>query len=162
MNEYTPNRKKRAKRTKQDGNYLNNNEFAGELDKWVIEYKKHKEEDTVKPTIPNNIIIMFKKIVDGYAKKPKFSGYTYIEDMKAEALLHCVKYIHNFDINKSTNAFAYFTQVIHNAFLQVLNKEKGYFHFKFDLNKEAMETDEWNNNKRLASRKDYNTIDLGY
>ena len=37
---------------------------------------------------------------------------------------NCVQYIHNFDPEKSKNPFAYFTQIIHYAFLRRIQKEK--------------------------------------
>jgi hypothetical protein len=40
------------------------------------------------------------------------------------AIPNCVQYIHNFDPDKSKNPFAYFTQVIHYAFLRRIQKEK--------------------------------------
>ena len=38
--------------------------------------------------------------------------------------VYCVQYIHNFDPEKSRNPFAYFTQIIHYAFLRRIQKEK--------------------------------------
>ena len=39
-------------------------------------------------------------------------------------LLSCVQYIHNFNPEKSKNPFAYFTQIIHYAFLRRIQREK--------------------------------------
>ena len=46
------------------------------------------------------------------------------EDMISDGIENCVQYIHNFDPEKSKNPFAYFTQVIHYAFLRRIQKEK--------------------------------------
>jgi DNA-directed RNA polymerase specialized sigma24 family protein len=46
------------------------------------------------------------------------------EDMISDGIENCVQYIHNFDPNKSNNPFAYFTQIIHYAFLRRIQKEK--------------------------------------
>ena len=35
------------------------------------------------------------------------------EDMISDGIENCVQYIHNFNPEKSTNPFAYFTQIIH-------------------------------------------------
>jgi hypothetical protein len=43
---------------------------------------------------------------------------------------NCVQYIHNFDPEKSTNPFAYFTQIIHYAFLRRIQKEKRQLEIK--------------------------------
>ena len=38
--------------------------------------------------------------------------------MISDGIENCVQYIHNFDPEKSKNPFAYFTQIIHYAFLR--------------------------------------------
>ena len=43
---------------------------------------------------------------------------------------NCVQYIHNFDPEKSKNPFAYFTQIIHYAFLRRIQKEKKQLEIK--------------------------------
>ena len=59
------------------------------------------------------------------------TGNTYLDEMKSEALFNCVKYCHNFNIEKSQNAFAYFTTYITNSFCQILAKEKYQANIKF-------------------------------
>jgi DNA-directed RNA polymerase specialized sigma24 family protein len=44
--------------------------------------------------------------------------------MISDGIENCVQYIHNFDPAKSRNPFAYFTQIIHYAFLRRIQKEK--------------------------------------
>ena len=39
-------------------------------------------------------------------------------------------YVHNFDPSKSSNPFAYFTQIIHYAFLRRIQKEKKQLEIK--------------------------------
>ena len=46
------------------------------------------------------------------------------DDMISYGIENCVQYIHNFDPEKSRNPFAYFTQIIHYAFLRRIQKEK--------------------------------------
>ena len=58
-----------------------------------------------------------------YATKPNFSGYSYIDEMISAAIVSCIAAVSKFDASKSDNTFAYYTSVIHNAFLQVLNRE---------------------------------------
>ena len=40
-------------------------------------------------------------------------------------------YIHNFDPEKSSNPFAYFTQIIYYAFIRRIQKEKKQLYIKF-------------------------------
>ena len=67
---------------------------------------------------------MFMIIASRYASKPNFSGYSYKSEMINSGIVACVAALHKFDSNKSENTFAYYTSVIHNAFIQILNKEK--------------------------------------
>jgi len=46
------------------------------------------------------------------------------EDMISDGIENCVQYINNFNPEKSSNPFAYFTQIIHYAFLRRIQKEK--------------------------------------
>jgi hypothetical protein len=68
--------------------------------------------------------------VDRVATQTKFRHYTYLDDMKAEAIYQSIKGITKFDITKTnelgqkSSSFSYLTQIITNAFRQILKKEK--------------------------------------
>ena len=61
---------------------------------------------------------------DAYYKNTNFVNYMFRDDMISDGIENCVQYIHNFDPEKSRNPFAYFTQIIHYAFLRRIQKEK--------------------------------------
>ena len=71
-------------------------------------------------------------IAKNYSKKGSFSGYTWREDMISEAILTCLKYMHNFDPTKQKypNPFAYFTTIVHNAFVNYIRKQKKHSEIK--------------------------------
>ena len=48
----------------------------------------------------------------------------YREDMIGDGIENCIQYIHNFDPEKSSNPFAYFTQIVYYAYLRRIAKEK--------------------------------------
>ncbi len=104
---------KRKRRTKADADYLSNQEFLQQ----VIACQEAG-------TCSNRLGEMFMILANRYASKPNFSGYSYKDEMISHALVACVASIDKFDTEKSENPFAYYTQVIHSAFLQILNKEK--------------------------------------
>ena len=52
------------------------------------------------------------------------------EDMISDGIENCVQYIHNFNPEKSKNPFAYFTQIIHYAFLRRIQREKRQLEIK--------------------------------
>ena len=82
------------------------------------------------------------------------------EDMISDGIENCVQYIHNFDPEKSKNPFAYFTQVIHYAFLRRIQKEKKQLDIKTKIIErsgfdEVMMVDE---NSLSGTASDFNTI----
>ena len=54
----------------------------------------------------------------------------YRDDMISDGVENCVQYIDRFDPEKSSNPFAYFTQVIYFAFLRRIAKEKKQMEIK--------------------------------
>ena len=51
--------------------------------------------------------------------------------MISDGIENCLHYIHNFDPEKSSNPFAYFTQIIYYAFIRRIQKEKKQLYIKF-------------------------------
>jgi len=51
--------------------------------------------------------------------------------MISDGIENCLHYIHNFNPEKSTNPFAYFTQIIYYAFIRRIQKEKKQLYIKF-------------------------------
>ena len=83
-----------------------------------------------KPQITNYLGECFLKIATHLSYKPNFVNYMFREDMISDGIENCVQYIHNFDPAKSSNPFAYFTQIIHYAFLRRIQKEKKQLEIK--------------------------------
>ena len=52
------------------------------------------------------------------------------EDMISDGIENCVQYIDRFNPEKSTNPFAYFTQIIYFAFLRRIQREKKQLEIK--------------------------------
>ena len=63
-------------------------------------------------------------IANGLGSKGNFSGYTWREDMVGEGILTVLKYLHNFNPEKSNNPFAYITQICSHAFKNYLKNQK--------------------------------------
>jgi hypothetical protein len=113
-----------------------------------------------KPTIPNYLGECFLKIATHLSYKPNFVNYMFREDMVSDGIENCVQYIHNFNPEKSQNPFAYFTQIIHYAFLRRIQKEKKQLDIKSKIIErtgfdEVMMVDD---SLLSGSSSDYNTI----
>ena len=109
---------------KRSDHYVNNKEL---LEAMVVYRNKcaiAKEKGLEPPLISNYLGDCFLKIATHLSYKPNFVNYMFREDMIGDGIENCVQYIHNFNPEKSTNPFAYFTQIIHYAFLRRIQKEK--------------------------------------
>ena len=118
-----------AKR-KRSEHYVNNKEFLAALIKLREDREIAEIRGREKPRIPRYIGECFLKIATHLSFKPNFVNYMFKEDMISDGIENCVQYIHNFNPEKSQNPFAYFTQIIHYAFLRRIQKEKKQLEIK--------------------------------
>ena len=110
--------------SKQSEHYVNNKELLEALIVYREKVAIAKEKELPKPRITNYLGSCFLKIATHLSYKPNFVNYMFRDDMISDGIENCVQYIHNFDPAKSRNPFAYFTQIIHYAFLRRIQKEK--------------------------------------
>ena len=115
---------------KKSEHYVNNKELLEALINYRAEVAVAKAKDLPKPRISNYLGECFLKIATHLSYKPNFVNYMFRDDMISDGIENCVQYIHNFDPNKSKNPFAYFTQIIHYAFLRRIQKEKKQLEIK--------------------------------
>jgi hypothetical protein len=92
-----------------------------ELKKWVSPNR---------PPIPAYIGECILKIATHLSFKPNFVNYMFKDDMISDGIENCIQYLHNFNPEKSQNPFAYFTQIIHYAFIRRIGKEKKQLEIK--------------------------------
>ena len=117
-------------RRKRSEHYVNNKEFLAALIKHREDIEIAEIRGKEKPRIPRYIGECFLKIATHLSFKPNFVNYMFKEDMISDGIENCVQYIHNFNPEKSQNPFAYFTQIIHYAFLRRIQKEKKQLEIK--------------------------------
>ena len=111
-------------------NYVNNREFLDALMVYRQQVAAAKAESLPKPKVPNYIGECFLKIATHLSYKPNFVNYMFREDMICDGIENCLQYIDNFNPEKSTNPFAYFTQIIYYAFLRRIQREKKQLEIK--------------------------------
>lgn len=83
--------------------------------------------------ITENLGRMFLKLTERYAQKSNWRGYTYIDEMKGQAILQLSQIGLQFDESKSENPFAYYTATLTNSFTRVLNLEKKSQNIRDDI-----------------------------
>ena len=145
---------------KKSEHYVNNKELLAALIDYRADVAVAKAKDLPKPRISNYLGECFLKIATHLSYKPNFVNYMFREDMISDGIENCVQYIHNFDPEKSRNPFAYFTQIIHYAFLRRIQKEKKQLEIKTKIIErtgfdEVMMVDD---TALAGSSSDYNTI----
>ena len=104
--------------------YVNNKEFLAAMVEYKKMCKRAKREKRNKPPVTNYIGECFLKIANHLSYRPNFINYTYRDDMISDGIENCLQYLDNFDPDKSSNPFAYFTQIIYYAFVRRIQKEK--------------------------------------
>ena len=117
-------------RPKKSEHYVNNKDFLAALEQYAIDIERAKEKGLPKPQIPRYIGECFLKIANHLSYKPNFVNYMFKDDMICDGIENCVRYIHNFNPEKSKNPFAYFTQIIYYAFLRRIQQEKKQLEIK--------------------------------
>lgn len=108
--------------------YIDNKEFSQKVADYVDRCNEAESKDLPIPIIPNDIAQSLIKIVYNLARSRNFSSYTWLEEMKADAVENCIRYIRKFNINAKTRtgkpeAFSYFTRIAYFAFLRRIKLE---------------------------------------
>lgn len=110
--------------TKKKNHYVDNQKFLED----ILEYKKRvkyaAENGLEKPRVTEYCGKCIWLITEGLARKPRFMNYSFIDEMKSDALENCFLYFDNFNPDISQNPFAYFTQIIYYAFHRRISREE--------------------------------------
>ena len=121
--------KRKSKTSK--AHYVDNAKFLEAMIEYKREYNEAKTNDKELPMISEYLGSVFLKIAQRLSFRPNFINYAFKDDMISDGIEYCLHYIHNFDPEKSSNPFAYFTQIIYYAFIRRIQKEKKQLYIKF-------------------------------
>ena len=83
--------------------------------------------------ITERLAKMFLKLCERYSMRSNWRGYTYVDEMRGQALLQLSQIALQFNESKSQNPFAYYTAAITNSFTRILNLEKRNQNIRDDL-----------------------------
>lgn len=109
---------------KKKNHYVDNERFLEEIKEYKRKCKIAAAEGKEKPRLSEYIGQCIYLIAENFAHKPRFMNYSYVDEMKSDAIENCLMYFDNFDSDKYSNPFAYFTQIIYYAFHRRINKEE--------------------------------------
>jgi len=104
--------------------YVDNKKFLEALIDHKGKVNKSVELQIDKPLVSNYLGECFLKIATHLSYKGNFINYTYRDDMISDGIENCLVAVDKFDPAKSSNPFAYYTQIIYYAFIRRIQKEK--------------------------------------
>lgn len=147
-----------AKIAKDDEHYVNNKELYTAMTVYIKAVRKSKRDKTEHPQITDYIAESIVKIAHGTANRNNFMNYPFKEDMIADGIENCLKYIDNFDPKQvQKNPFGYFSRIIFQAFVRRIQKEKTHLYTKYKAIENVMllEFYEHANNEQLNAPQKY-------
>ncbi len=113
--------------------YVDNKKFLAAL----IDYRQAIVDAEAQgkeiPRVPNYIGECFIKIATHLSYKSNFINYTFRDDMISDGIENCLTAATKFDPSKSSNPFAYYTQIIYFAFIRRIQKEKKHQATKYKI-----------------------------
>ena len=83
--------------------------------------------------LTNILGTMFLKLVERYSHRANWRGYTYVDEMRGQALVQLSEVGLKFNELKSDNPFAYYTAIVNSSFTRVLNLEKRNQNIRDDI-----------------------------
>lgn len=118
---------------KESVHYVNNKEFLAALIEFRKDVVQAQEEGEETPRVTEYIGECFLKIATHLSYKSNFINYSYRDEMISDGIENCLSAVHKFDPEKSSNPFAYYTQIIYFAFIRRIQKEKKQQATKYKL-----------------------------
>lgn len=117
--------------------YIDDDHLTKILSDWKQIFDQFKEYGFERPPLPEAVGEAIYDMSESMGKRFNFAGYSYLDEMKSDAILHCVKYIHNFNPLKKSekkgkvSAFGYINMIIWRSFTNRIKYEKQQQYLKY-------------------------------
>lgn len=115
----SPEKPKRRKR-----NYINNKKLYEHMVVWHQAMKEAAEKGEPRPQVPDYVARAIMLIAENLSTKFSYARYSYRDEMVADAILNAVRYVHNFNPEKSKYPFAYISRMVNRTFYQRIDLEQ--------------------------------------
>ncbi len=112
-----------AARKRKSKNYVNNADLLIQI-RLSKDKQEKNPEFTPAECLTNELVKMLMMLVEKYSQRANWRNYTYIDDMRGEAIASLCQNALKFKPEKSINPFGYYTQIVTHSFLTFLEKEK--------------------------------------
>ena len=113
--------------------YINNEQFLEALTDYKRQVDDAKANGLEKPVLSRYLGECFIMIATHLSYKSNFINYTYKSEMISDAIENCLIAADKFDPEKSSNPFAYYTQIVFYAFVRRIQKEKKQSVIKYKM-----------------------------
>jgi len=123
MNQDLPNPQELSTE-KPPAHYIDNKLFLEALLDYKRQVQEAKASGIEKPVLSRYLGECFIKIATHLSYKSNFINYTYKADMISDGIENCLIAADKFDPEKSSNPFAYYTQIVFFAFLGEFKKKR--------------------------------------
>lgn len=113
--------------------YIDKKKFHASIVGWIDDGRPNE----IYEEILNCLILL----IDRISSRRNFRYYVFLEDMKGEAMIHCIKALKHTYSKEKDNPYGYFTTCIHHAFVQYIKKEKKLVDLRFHLIQDEIDQD---------------------
>ncbi len=122
--------KKDVLEAKPKRHYIDDDHLTAVLSEWKDRFDEALSKGESRPQLPEAVGEAIYDMSEAMGKRHNFCGYSYLDEMKSDAILNCVKYIHNFNPKKKSDkkgkvsAFGYINMIIWRSFTNRIESEK--------------------------------------
>lgn len=126
----------------KNSHYVDNEKLLEALVERKKQVQAAEESGAPPPKVSEFIGECIIQIASHLAYKMNFTNYTYRDEMINDAILNCVDVVDNFNEEKSSNPFAYFTTISYFAFIRRIKIEKKGLYIKYSIARDIMMSDD--------------------
>jgi hypothetical protein len=122
---------------KPSRHYIDDDHLTAILSEWKERFDALVAAGQERPKLPEAVGEAIYDMSEAMGKRHNFHAYSYLDEMKSDAILHCVKYIHNFNPKKKSekkgkvSAFGYINMIIWRSFTHRIDAEKREQYLKY-------------------------------
>jgi DNA-directed RNA polymerase specialized sigma24 family protein len=121
--------------------YVSNKELFIACKAYSNAYKQSKLDGIETPPVPEDIGHAILQISTRLMNNHNFVGYSFKDEMIADAVYKCIKKVHNFDPEKSDNPFAFLSQISWNSAIERIKIERRQTSIKAKMVNEKLSSD---------------------
>lgn len=117
--------------------YVDDDQITAILSDWKRQFDYNKANGLERPKLPEAVGAAIVDMAEQTGHRHNFQGYSYLDEMKSDAILHCMKYIHNFNPEKKSDkkgkvsAFGYINMIIWRCFTHRIEEEHEQQYLKY-------------------------------